>query len=299
MRFVSERVRHAFTLIELLVVIAIIGTLMAILLPAIQKVREAAYRMLCGGHLKQIGVAFHSYHGDFGILPCKGSDDSGNPPTNRLDWGWAYEIAPYIELKAAHDEPNATLVRQMVVKVYHCPSKRQAQLYGGWAKTDYAGCGGTTPAAADGVLVRAYGSNASNPKQQVSLGVSGIPDGTTFTMMVAEKRINFPTMGGQDTSADFTDNEYWAGPGTAGDADIIRYATPSGGSWLTPAPDLRDPAAGATMSSEIRFGASHALSMNAVFADGAVHRVRFSVDPLMYKGACVRNDAVAVDIDGL
>jgi prepilin-type N-terminal cleavage/methylation domain-containing protein len=155
MRWQGSRHLRGFTLVELLVVIAIIGILIALLLPAVQAAREAARRIQCANHLKQIGLAIHNFHDSRGGIPPSAVTQRGHAT-------WLVLVMPYLEQTNLHStwdmertyyvQPLSAIQAQ--IPFYYCPSRRsppQLSISGDGrgsvphrpgALGDYAICGG-------------------------------------------------------------------------------------------------------------------------------------------------------------
>jgi prepilin-type N-terminal cleavage/methylation domain-containing protein/prepilin-type processing-associated H-X9-DG protein len=308
--------RRGFTLIELLVVIAIIAILIGLLLPAVQKVREAAARMSCSNNLKQIGIAFHTYNDVMGQLPNAGKDGCDTPihpdiasdcatnptptylnapytypgsvPLSRVEWAWTYHILPYIEQDSLYKTANHTTVRRTPVKIYFCPSRRAPIANGNQAKGDYAGNSGSGTGVTNttGVVIR------------TGLGtvrLTDITDGTSNTAMVGEKRMKLDRY---NTSYD--DNEPYFAPGW--DSEVIRAAVTdldTGTSW-GPSPDIKrttNPPFTDLDSGLAQFGSSHASGCNFVLCDGSVRHVRFNPDRTQFRRFCTKTDGAVLNAD--
>jgi prepilin-type N-terminal cleavage/methylation domain-containing protein/prepilin-type processing-associated H-X9-DG protein len=206
--------RRAFTLLELLVAVAIIVILIALLLPAVQKVREAAARTSCQNNLKQLGTALHHHHDAQGAFPA-GFTVTGSDDVEMGSFGGFVPLLPFLEQenwtrrwdpsRAWYDPPNADIV-PVEVKVFYCPSNRSGGAIDMSFLVPVAGRALPDPAACDYLLCK--GANAAFCAVcQVPPGGRGvfdvnthtrltdIADGTTNTFAVGEGAGNNPHFG--------------------------------------------------------------------------------------------------------
>ena len=254
-----RRLRPAFTLIELLVVIAIIAILIGLLLPAVQKVREAAARAQCSNNLKQISLACHMYQDTFKKLPAGWVTNPGGPYPNP-GWSWATNIMPFIEqgplyqaIAAVYGTTTqqssstappsaATALLQTSVPVYLCPSDSGQLLntnFGSYAKSNYV---------CNRWVLGPDGN--SNP---TALSVQKIPDGSSNTILIGERDMTW------NVGAVYIrhNNSSCSFEGRAGYG--LSPQPPSGTTWNTGS-DQR-----------LAYSSMHAGGCNFAFADGSVH----------------------------
>jgi prepilin-type N-terminal cleavage/methylation domain-containing protein len=214
MALLGLRSRKGFTLIELLVVIAIIAILIGLLLPAVQKVREAAARMSCSNNLKQIGIACHSFQ-DAGIykggsLPPAVVNNGSWTDENYFGPSWTILILPYIEQNNLYTQAtgftidpyngntNWMNIRGTTIKTYSCPSESFGSVQGnrrggGWARGNYganAGPGDPSQQSATYTDGAWSGSMTAGPVMGVNFAqkIQTIPDGSSNTIMINHLR---------------------------------------------------------------------------------------------------------------
>jgi prepilin-type N-terminal cleavage/methylation domain-containing protein len=284
-RATSSRNQGGFTLIELLVVIAIIGILIALLLPAVQKVRESANRTKCQNNLKQVSLGLLNFHFTHRFFPTNGGPAPGQVTRIWTElgrdtgyWGladpmasprdqtgsWAFSILPYLE----QGNPVRTEDQGAGLVIYLCPTRARTPSLavpesdpwypgitfgnGGlnpWSTTDYAG---------NACLLINRWPAGSTPLAGLPLTIGDVKDGTSNTILVGEKAL--------DTRSFDTGSWYWNEPIFSGGAGgTVRWGsalvgdgigTPFGTNW----------------------GSSHTVAVLFAFGDGSVRALHFGLD---------------------
>jgi prepilin-type N-terminal cleavage/methylation domain-containing protein len=327
--------RHGFTLIELLVVIAIIAILIGLLLPAVQKVREAANRTVCTNNLKQLGLSVHTYHDVYNLIPA--TRMSKKNPNNQT---WALMLLPFIEQGNIYRQwdPTKTYYDQLYItknfytaattpiKTFICPSRpRTTNVYipqpipsngSGYyagACSDYAAnVGAGVPINSKGVetmdnCASSNGCNSSNymggPFTQPgnvngavsSLRFTDITDGLSNTLFIGEKNIAI-----NDPT---TGQPQWGICGYDDDCSMYDSFDPeinnrvAGSAWPINATPWVDTKGPVYYTGQVVFGSYHPAACLFVLGDGRVAAIPNSISGTVLGYLTCRNDGQAFSAD--
>jgi prepilin-type N-terminal cleavage/methylation domain-containing protein/prepilin-type processing-associated H-X9-DG protein len=272
-----QRKRGGFTLIELLVVIAIIAILIGLLLPAVQKVREAAARSKCQNQLKQLALAAHTYHDANNSFP------SSDPQQPRIaSFTFTYNPSLFVNLMPYFEQDNlyrayyattrpTNAVKAAIVPIMLCPSDVSQPTYTSfgteYGMSSYGGNAGTGP---DALINSTNGMFFGQSKVKIT----EVSDGTSNTLLFGERFHK----------------------------DRGGYAIEQWGRWIYPS-DRRDvlmttgapmnydtlQPPGSTAQRVAAFGSGHSGGANFAFVDGSIHFLSSSIDLTAYQSLSTRN----------
>ncbi len=288
---------RGFTLIELLVVIAIIAILIGLLLPAVQKVREAAARTQCANNLKQLGVAIHNYHSTFNTLPPMMGGSYQNAVTTGAPypqyWVFFYALLPFIEQNNIANLPkNAGTseswnagVATAVVKTYICPADVSTGANGlcttgasGWAASSYA------------PLYNLFGTGQNNTgwgwQDLAQYTLVQVTDGTSNQVALVERYGSFVTYGWSNAA------QWPQGAGWGWNSYGAAW-----GPWGYYTPQIQPPQTGANAAHPYYPNTGHTGAMQTLLLDGSVRGVSSGVSQITWQNACTVNDGNVLGSD--
>jgi prepilin-type processing-associated H-X9-DG protein len=292
--------RGAFTLVELLVVLGTISLLMSLLIPAIQRVRAAADRMICGSNLYQLGIALQHYHADYNRFPMGYTSNRAIEQFPRMTWLarllpfieqdglWEITVAAYQQDRIAFDNPPH-IGFSTPMKLFSCPSDErmssaQPTLRGRIAAlTSYVGVLGTDYRVTDGVLYRDSRTR-----------ITDIHDGSSNTIMVGERPPSADNFYGW-WYAGFGQNATGSLDMLLGGSEINFGAGTVGG--CPPGPYSFGPGSPSNLCDVFHFWSMHQTGANFLFGDGSVRYLGYHVPPELIPALSTRGGAETVSVE--